>query len=77
MTGVNYILANKVKKALDAGVIKGNYRQFNEPSISELAQRIKAMDEIDIFVVINTIVDHHRETLVNTLEYMDKEGDRP
>lgn len=75
MTGVDYILAGKVKKAIDAGVIKGTYREFNEPSISELAQRIKAMDEIDIFVVINTIVDHHREVLVNTLEYMEKEGE--
>lgn len=75
MNGVNYLLAKDVQKALEAGVIKGTYSRFNEPSISELEQRIKALDEIDTYVVIKAIVKYHRETLVNTLEYMEKEGE--
>jgi hypothetical protein len=72
---INYDLTKDIEKAIEAGVIQGEYSRFNERSISELERLIGAMDEIDAYVVIKSIIKHHRTTLVNTLEYMEKEGE--
>ena len=76
MTGVNYLLAREIEDAIDAGVIKGMYSNFNAPSISELEHRISVMDEIDIYVVIKSLVTKRRELFVDILEYMNKEGEK-
>ena len=74
MSGVNWRLATEIKEAIDAGVISGMYCNFNEPSISELERRIKVLDEIDVYVVINTLVKYRRDVFVYIFEYMnDKE----
>lgn len=73
MSELNYILLRKIKKAIDKGVINGMYSNFNEPSISELERRIKVLDEIDVYVVIETLVKYRRELFVNILEYMNEQ----
>ena len=75
MTGVNYILAREIEEAIDDGVISGIYSNFNVPSISELEHRISVMDEIDIYVVIKSLVLHRRDLFVKILEYMNKEAE--
>ena len=72
--GINYILASEIKQAIDSGVIDGMYSNFNEPSISELERRIRALDEIDTYVVINTLVKYRRQLFVNILEYLNKKA---
>lgn len=73
MSGINYILLKEIKQAIDAGVLNATYSNFNEPSISELERRIKALDEIDVYVVIKALVDHRRKLFVDILEYMNKQ----
>ena len=72
MNGINYILLEEIKEAIDDGVISGMYSNFNEPSISELERRIKALDEIDVYVTIKTLVKYRRKLFVDILEYMNK-----
>ena len=70
--GINYMLLREIKQAIDAGVLNATYSNFNEPSISELERRIKALDEIDVYVVIKALVKYRRQLFVDILEYMNK-----
>lgn len=72
MNGINYLLLSEIKEVIDAGVLNAEYSNFNEPSISELEQRIKALDEIDVYVVIKTLIKYRRQLFVDILEYMNK-----
>ena len=72
MSGLNYILLRQIKGAIDDGAINGMYSNFNELSITELEGRMKVLDEIDVYVVINTFVQYRRELFVRILEYMNK-----
>lgn len=75
--GINWLLADEIKRAIDAGAINEIYSNFNEPSISELERRMKALDEIDVYVVVRTLVNYRRELFVRILEYMNKkEGEK-
>lgn len=75
--GINWLLAEEIKDAINAGAINEKYCNFNEPSISELERRMKALDEIDVYVVVKTLVKYRRELFVRILEYMNKkEGER-
>lgn len=77
MNGIDYALLREVKQAIDAGAISAYYSDFNEPSITELEYRIKALDEIDIYAVIRTLVKYRRKLFVDILEYMNKqEGEK-
>lgn len=76
MSDVNHLLAREIEDAINAGVINGIYSNFNVPSISELEQRIRALDEIDTYVVIKSLIKYHRELFVKVLEHMNKEGEK-
>lgn len=75
--GINWLLAEEIKDAIDDGAINEKYSNFNEPSISELERRIKVLDEIDVYVVVKALVKYRRELFVRILEYMNKkEGEK-
>ena len=77
MNGINYLLLREIKEVIDAGVVHETYSNFNEPSISELECRMRALDEIDIYVVVRTLVKYRRKLFVDILEYMNKkEGEK-
>ena len=71
---INWLLTAEVKEAINDGVISEKYNNFNTPSISELEERIRALGEIDTYVVIRTLVNHRKELFVNILEYMNKKA---
>ena len=73
MNGINYLLLREIKDAIDAGVLNATYSNFNEPSVSELECRIKALDEIDVYVVIKTLTKYRRQLFVDILEYMNEQ----
>lgn len=73
MNGLNYTLLREIRQAIDAGVISAYYSDFNEPSISELEARMKALDEIDVYTVIKTLVKYRRKLFVDILEYMNEQ----
>lgn len=73
---INYDLMNDIERVVDAGVIQEvtSDPSFDERHLSELSRIVTAMDEKEIYTVIKAIVKSHRETLVKTLEDIEKEG---
>ena len=75
--GGDWLLVEEIKEAINEGVISETYCNYNEPSIFELKRRMKALDEIDVYIVIKTLVKHRRDLFVRILEYMNKrEGEK-
>lgn len=75
--GIDWLLTEEVKQAINDGIISEEYNNFNTPSISELKGRIRALGEIDTYVVIHSLIKYHRQLFVDILEYMNKqEGEK-
>ena len=75
---VNFALMDDVRKAEQAGVIHPNAplnSEYEENHLSELERRFRALDEVEDFVTIATLVKHNRKLFIKILEYMNKEGD--
>ncbi len=76
---INYKTQRKIERVVDAGVIGeiGDESELEIRHITELEDRMKALDDKEVFVVINTLVKCHREMFVKTLEYLEREeGER-
>lgn len=77
---VNFALMNDVRKAEQAGVIHPNAsldNEYEENHLSELERRFRALDEVEDFVTIATLVKHNKKLFVEILEYMNtEEGER-
>lgn len=76
---VNFALMNAIRKAEQAGVIHPNApldSEYEENHLSELERRFRALDEVEDFVTIATLVKHNKKLFVKILEYMNKEGEK-
>lgn len=74
---INYNRMKEMEQLAEAGFFKDNaISKFNWGSWSELERRIKAMDEKDVYIIIRSIIDNHRDLLIKTLEHLEKEGDK-
>ena len=76
---VNFALMKDIQKAADAGVIHLNApldNEYEENHLSELERILKALDEVEDYIAIQTLVKHHKDLFVRILEYMnEKEGE--
>lgn len=75
---VDFSLMKDVIKAADAGVIHPNApldSEYEENHLSELGRRSRALDEVEDFVTIKTLIKYNRKLFVRILEYMNKEGE--
>ena len=70
--GVDWLMVEEIKQAIKDGVINEQYNDFDTPSIAQLKDRMSALGEIDIYVVIRSLIKYHRELFVDILEYMNK-----
>lgn len=78
MTGENHVnhnLCRHVERVIDAGVIKEmcDDSELERRHITELEERMKALDDKEVYVVVKTLVDYRREAFVRTLEHLEKE----
>ena len=73
-TFVNYALVKDYKRAHKAGVFhdQGDETENEERHMSELERRMAALDEKETYVTVKTLVEQHRETVIKTLEYLNK-----
>lgn len=73
---INYDLMDNIERVVDAGVIKeiGDDKDTEERHLSELARRMAALDEVEAYTVIVTLIKYHRETFIKTLEHMEGEN---
>ena len=75
---VDFSLMKDVIRAADAGIIHPNApldSEYEENHLSELGRRSRALDEVEDYVTIKTLVKYHRKLFVQILEYMNKEGE--
>lgn len=72
---VNYSLLKDLKKAHKAGVFEdmGDDSEQEDRFVSELERRMAALDEKETYIVVKTLVNHHRNTVIKTLEYLDEQ----
>ena len=77
-TLINYDLLKVLDKAEKAGVYKDiAVKGENENRyVSELDARMTALDAKSVFIALNTFIKYHRKTVIKTLEYLEKEGER-
>jgi len=76
---VDFALMKDVVKAADAGVIHPNApldSEYEENHLSELGRRSRALDEVEDYVTIKTLVKYRKNLFVKILEYMNTEGDK-
>lgn len=75
---VNFALMKDIQKAADAGIIRLNAplnNEYEENHLSELERILKALDEVENFITIKTLVKYHKDLFIRILEYMNKEGE--
>lgn len=77
-TFVNYALIKDINRAYQARVFTnmGDLSENEERHVSELERRMAALDDKETYIAIRTLVKHHRKTVVKSLEYMEKEGEK-
>ena len=76
---VNFALMKDIQKAADAGVIHLNApldNEYEENHLSELERILKALDEVEDYITVKTLIKYHKDLFVRILEYMnEKEGE--
>jgi hypothetical protein len=75
---VNFSLTKELCRAEDAGVISPNMpikSEYEENHLSELERIFEALDEVEDYVAVYTLVKYRKSLLIRILEYMNKEGE--
>lgn len=77
---VDYGLIRDVDEAEEEGVISAEVfgdEELEFRHLSELERRMRAFDEAEVYIAIKAFIGHHRETVIRTLEYLQKkEGEK-
>ena len=75
---VNFSLVKELKRAEAAGIIHPNApidSDKEENHLSELERILRALDEVEDYVAIKTLVKYNKKLLVKILDYMNEEGE--
>lgn len=76
---VNFALMKDIQKAANAGIIHLNApldNEYEENHLSELERILKALDEVEDYITVKTLIKYHKDLFVRILEYMnEKEGE--
>lgn len=74
---VNFALMKDIQKAADAGIIRLNApltSEYEENHLSEFERILKALDEVENYIAVKTLIKYHKDLFVKILEYMNEEG---
>jgi hypothetical protein len=72
---VNFALMKDIQEAADAGIIHLNApldNEYEENHLSELERILKALDEVEDYITVKTLIKYHKDLFVRILEYMNK-----
>ena len=76
---VNFSLMRELDMAEAAGVIHPNVplkSEYEENHLSEFERISKALDEVESYVAVHTLVKHRKELLIKILNFMNMEGEK-
>lgn len=70
---INYKLIDDIERIVDAGVLKEVTDDpiYGDRHLSQLYKMVQAMDEDEIYTIIKSAVDNHRETVQKSLDYIN------
>ena len=70
---INYSLMDDIEQIVDAGVLQevNNDPTYGDRHLSKLYHLVEAMDDAEIYTIIRSAVDNHKETLQKSLEYIN------
>lgn len=70
---INYSLMDDIEQIVDAGVLQevNDDPTYGDRHLSQLYKMVKAMDDAEIYTIIKSAVDNHKETLQKSLEYIN------
>lgn len=70
---INYSLMDDIEQIVDVGVLQevNNDPTYGDRHLSMLYHLVEAMDDAEIYTIIRSAVDNHRETLQKSLEYIN------
>lgn len=70
---INYSLMDDIEQIVDAGVLQevNNDPTYGDRHLSMLYKMVEAMDDAEIYTIIKSAVDNHKETLQKSLEYIN------
>ncbi len=70
---INYSLMDDIEQIVDAGVLQevNNDPTYGDRHLSQLYKMVEAMDDAEIYTIIKSAVDNHKETLQKSLEYIN------
>ena len=73
-TFIDYRLLKVLDKASDAGIFEdiAVAGENEDRYVSELAARMTALDQKSVFIALVMFVENHKETVVKTLDYLNK-----
>lgn len=76
---INFALMKDIRAAEAAGIIHPNApldSEYEENHLSELERILRALDEVEDYVTVKTLVKYNRKLFVRILEYMNEEGEK-
>lgn len=70
---INYSLMDDIEQIVDAGVLQevNDDPTYGDRHLSQLYKMVEAMDDAEIYTIIRSAVDNHKETLQKSLEYIN------
>lgn len=70
---INYSLMDDIEQIVDAGVLQevNNDPTYGDRHLSMLYKMVEAMDDAEIYTIIKSAVDNHKETLQKSLDYIN------
>ena len=75
MNAVNYTLKKNVDRVVDAGVVEevASDDVLESRHITALEETVKALDDVEVYVVTKALVENHWDIFVKSLIYIRNE----
>ena len=70
---INYKLMDDIEQIVDQGVLQEvtDDPTYGDRHLSQLYKMVEAMDADEIYTIIKSAVDNHRETVQKSLDYIN------
>ena len=70
---INYELMDDIERIVDAKVLQevNDDPAYGDRHLSKLYKMVEAMDDAEIYTIIKSAVDHHRDTVQKSLDHIN------
>ena len=70
---INYKLMDDIERIVDAGVMQevSDDPTYEDRHLSKLYKMVAAMDDLEVYTIIKSAVENHKETVQKSLDYIN------